>query len=418
MKTKTKISINNLVPQLSFIAVLFIVGLAFAPTTHAMVVRAGESYTLDSYATLEDDLYVVGETVTSAGTTTGDFFALGSYVEQSGTVSEDVFILGGNVIVTGPVDGDLRIIGGKVYLNGHVTEDVVLAGGTITIGKDAVIDGDLFVMADYLVVEGTVHGLVEMKVRVAELQGAVGKDVRAGVREALSLTKEAVVEGGLTYSAPREAFISETASVKGNVDFTQVDGATSEKSVDLYGLLFYILLTVVSAVSLVFFFPSQARAMTASALSDGSGMRMLKGFFLFIAWPFASLLLIITILGAIPGLILLGTFGTVFFIAMAFTPVLAGVFLARWMKKEKEELSLMWATLGAVSITLIAYLPVFGWIIRFLILLLAFYTVSSMLYNGVWATRKKVVAEVAKKNKNHDTEKTTDTEKELKQKND
>jgi cytoskeletal protein CcmA (bactofilin family) len=402
---KTKFSINKLVAQMSFIAVLFIVGLAFAQTTHAMVVRAGESYTLDSYATLEDDLYVVGENVTSAGTTTGDFLALGSYVEQSGVVSDDVFILGGNVVVTGTVGGDLRIVGGKVYLNGHVTEDVVLAGGTVTIGKDAVIDGDLFVMADYLVLEGTVHGLVEMKARVAELQGTIGKDVRAGVWEALSLTKNAVVEGSLTYHAPREAFISETASVKGNVEFVQVDRTASEKSIDLYGLLFYILLTVVGAVAFALFFPSQARTMTTKALSDGSGMRMLKGFFLFIAWPLASLLLIVTILGAIPGIILLGTFGTVFFVAMAFTPVLAGVFLARWMKKEKDELSPLWASLGAVSITLIAYLPVFGWIIRFLILLLAFYTVSHMLYEGVWVTRKKGVTEMAKKNKDHDTEK-------------
>lgn len=405
MQTETKNSPHDLVGQICFFLVFFVLGFVYTPTSHAMVVRGGENYTLDSYATLEDDLYVVGETVTSAGTTTGDFFALGSYVEHSGTVSEDILIFGGNVVITGTVAGDARIVGGKVYLNGHVTEDVVLAGGTVTIGKDAVIDGDLFVMADYLVVEGTVRGLVEMKVRIAELQGVIGKDVRVGARESLSLTQKATIEGNLTYQAPREAFISDTATVKGKVDFKQASGARSEKSVDLYRLLFFIVLTIVGAVSLVFFFPSQTRRMTTVALSDGSTLRLFKGFFLLIAWLVVSLLLLISILGVLPGLVLLGLFGTVFIIAMAFTPVLAGVFLARWMKKEKKELTPLWTSLGAVSITLIAYLPVFGWIIRFFIFLIAFYAICVILYEEVWLTRKKDVEQGVKKNKVHDTKK-------------
>jgi len=376
--------------QMSFIGFMLLCSAVFAfeQTTHAMIVRGGETYTLDPYATIEDDLYVLGKTVTISGTTTGDVFTLGSYVEYKGTSTSDILMLGGNVSLDGTVAGDVRVASGKVTISGHITEDVVVFGGTVLLGKDATIDGDLFVIGDYVVLEGTINGQAQIKARLIEVQGRVEKDFKVTAREAVSFTKDAVVEGNLTYSAPREAFISDTTDVRGMVTFTQSNAVTNEKNINVIGLVFVIVLTIVAGVVFVVFFSAQARTMVDISLREGSGMRMCKAALLLIAWPLVSLLLIITFVGVIPGIISLLFFGVSVFVAIAFTPVLAGVFLARWAKREQNEIKPLWTSLGAIGITLVAYMPILGWIVRFLFFLLAFHATFFMFIENVWIKRK------------------------------
>src|SRR3989339_609961 len=172
---------------LSILAVCL--SLSIPSLTHAMVIRGGETFELEAYTTLEDDLYVAGKTVTLAGTTTGDVFAAGSEVVHSGVSTEDMLFAGGEVNVTGLVQGDLRVVGGEIVLSGHVTEDIVLIGGTVEITDEAVIDGDVLVVAEYFTSTGTIGGIAEVYTKVTEFKGGiVGGSLRAYTRESLSVT--------------------------------------------------------------------------------------------------------------------------------------------------------------------------------------------------------------------------------------
>jgi len=358
---------------------------------HAMVVRVGETYSHNENATLEDDLYVLGETVSLLGTTTGDVYAAGSFVEQAGVVSEDLFIVSGNVQVNGEVQGDLRVLGGKVDISGHVTEDLFVAGGTVVIEEGAVIDGDIFVIADHLTLMGRVEGLAELKVRIAEITGIIGESLSVTAKEAVSLKGNAEVYGDFMYSAPRDAFISEDAVVEGVTDFTQSGTPSGGGRYDIFGLLAFMVLTVVSAVVLVFFFPAQSAELTKRALNENTGMNLFKGLLLLFAWPLIAIILMITVVGVIPGLVLLLLYGLVFVISLMIAPVLSGVLLAQWFKKGDEGLKPAWASLGAIVFVCVAFLPLIGFVVRALLFLLSFYAVSDMFYNGVWKVRKTTV---------------------------
>ena len=394
-----------------FLSVLAVcLGMFMPDVTHAMVIRGGETFELEEYTTLEDDLYVAGKTVSLAGTTTGDVFAVGSEVVYSGVSTEDMLFAGGKVNVTGLVQGDLRVLGGEITLSGHVTEDVVLIGGTIQITEGAVIDGDVLVVGEYVSSKGTIGGVVEAYTRVAEFTGgSVGGSLRAYTRESLSVTGTTRIEGSLEYKAPHEAFVSETASIEGERLYTPLQTSRADKGkVDLVKLIELILITVAAAVTLVFFFPAHTRAMTDIALRKGNLINFVKGFLILIFVPIISLLVMVTMVGIVPGLIMLFVYFVLVCVALALAPVLAGIFLARSFKKTSEELSLAWVSFGAIAFTLISILPFIGFAVRLLVFLLAFYAVTVLLYEHVWVQRKKQQIEDEKPH--HDTKETSESE--------
>jgi hypothetical protein len=231
---------------------------------------------------------------------------------------------------------------------------------------------------------------VELHVRLAEVTGTIGDNFRVNVSEAISIKGNAHIYGNFTYKAPRTAFISETSKVEGNVDFKQLGASAMGKRIDVFSVALYMLITVVSAVVVVYFFPAQAQLLTSKALGKRGGISLIKGFVVFLAWPILSLVLIVTLLGTIPGFVLLFTYGVVVAISMMLAPVLSGVMLARWMKKEHDELKPAWASFGAMVFTLVMFLPIFGTIVRFLLFLLSFYAVSISLSDGIWRKRKSV----------------------------
>lgn len=387
------------------------VGLFSPQPVEAMVVRGGETFLLEAYTTLEDDLYVGGKTLTFAGTTTGDIFAVGSEVTQSGYVSEDALLAGGIVTISGTVEGDLRVVGGKILFSGHVTEDLVLIGGTITISKDAVIEGDLLVLGDHLTSEGTVHGIAEVYTRIAEFTGGtIDGSLRAYTRESLAVKGDTHIVGDLEHKAPNNAVLSETATIDGETVYTKLETTESKKgSIDLVELVKLALIVIVSALTLVFFFPAHTRAMTDIALSKSNVMHFLKGLLILIATPFVVVLVGITVVGIIPSVTILFVYLALLLVACALAPVLAGVLLARWLKKQDEELSYAWVSLGAIMFALLALLPYVGFIVQLMVFLLALYAVSVLLYEHVWVQRKKQQLEAEKKPQ-YETKETRDKE--------
>lgn len=386
---------------LSFLAGFLVAqfGALLPQTAHAMVVRGGDTFELETYTTLEDDLYVAGKTLSFAGTTTGDIFAVGSQVTQSGYVSEDALLAGGNVFISGDVEGDLRVVGGKILFSGHVTEDLVLIGGTIIISEDAVIDGDVLILGDYFSSKGTVQGVAEVYVRTAEFTGGtVGGSLHVLTRESLAITGETHIFGDLELRAPKPAFISETASIEGETMYIQTQSVGEKKgNVDLIRLIELVLITVVFAIALVFFFPNQTRVMTDIALQKGSSFQFLKGFLILFSVPIILLIFALTLVGILPALTLLFVYIVLVFVGMALAPILGGVLLARWFKKGDEELSFAWVSFGAIMFTLISLLPYIGFLVRLMIFLVAFYAGCEVLYQGVWKQRKGTYTVIEKK---------------------
>ncbi|MBG52724.1 MAG: polymer-forming cytoskeletal protein [Alphaproteobacteria bacterium] len=92
-----------------------------------------------------DALYLAGanilvsEDVDDNLRASGDSIVIGDDV----TVDGDVWLAGRHIVVDGRIDGDIDIRGQSVLLNGPIDGDVSVWGVDLTLGPDALIDGDL-----------------------------------------------------------------------------------------------------------------------------------------------------------------------------------------------------------------------------------------------------------------------------------
>ncbi len=115
---------------------ILLLALIFMPTASAQaqspnggdVFLLGQSYTLASGETLDGSLAVVGGNVV---------------IEEGATVNGDVVVVGGNLKINGDVNGDAAIIGGNLSVSAEVDGDVVIVGGQAVLTETAVVDGNV-----------------------------------------------------------------------------------------------------------------------------------------------------------------------------------------------------------------------------------------------------------------------------------
>jgi Polymer-forming cytoskeletal len=86
-----------------------------------------------------------------------DFSHAGTIVAGQ-TIDDDLFLTGDSVSMNGTVNGMLIAGGNSVTINGTVNGDAFLAGSHVVVGPDAVINGNLFVGASSVEIQGTVTG--------------------------------------------------------------------------------------------------------------------------------------------------------------------------------------------------------------------------------------------------------------------
>jgi cytoskeletal protein CcmA (bactofilin family) len=369
------------------VVALTLVSMSVYGAAHAAALRGGQTYDLPLETTLDGDLYFAGEHLSLEGTTTGDVVAFGSDLTMDGPVTGDLFAAGGVVRGHGSVTGDMRVVAGQVTIEGVVGEDLVVVAGDVHIAPDAVIKGDLMVFAQRLVIEGTVAGNVEAHIHDAEVVGTIGHDATFVASESLALTGSAHVEGMLTYTAPREAFISDGVTIGTGRHFTPLEPTSSSgMGVNILAILAHMFVMMVGALVLLYVFPGFTQRVVTAAVK-GRSMTVLKGFLLAFAWPIASMVLCVTVLGLVPGMLFLLSYGIVVFLTMALLPVLAGAVLAHTFKQAPSP-RWAWTALGAAALSFVVLLPIIGWLVRMLLFFLVFGTLCHMLYDLITTYRR------------------------------
>lgn len=118
--------------------VFILLALLFVPTSNAYaqspsgdVFLLGQNYTLESDETLDGSLAVVGGNAD---------------IEKDATVNGDVVLIGGNLKLDGNVNGNVVLIGGNLTISGEVDGDIVLIGGQALLTETAVVNGDIVTM--------------------------------------------------------------------------------------------------------------------------------------------------------------------------------------------------------------------------------------------------------------------------------
>jgi cytoskeletal protein CcmA (bactofilin family) len=384
------------------IASLFaVVGIAWsfgAPeVAYGATIRVDESYTLEKETLLEGDLYTVGKSVAVGGDVRGDVFSLATNADFSGLVEEDVFLVGGRVTLTGVVAGDARIVGGTVTVSGEIEEDLVIVGGTVRIAENTTVRGGLFVFADHLILEGVVQGPIEVRARTFDMRGKAEDRVTVVVRDAFSVTNDAVIDAELTYTAPRSALISGTATVTGQIHPTILGPVTDERGGDVGVYVMQMIIFVASSLLFVFIFPRVGACITQGALTKGSGVRASIGFVALFSIPVFAVVSMMTLVLIPFGILMLFSYIALLALSIVLAPVCAGAILSYWVTKGRESTSYVWVAIGAIVIVLLPLVPVIGQLVRFLLFVLVLGSLLQYVYTSWWPLRRIAVKETAPK---------------------
>ncbi|MCX6734427.1 MAG: hypothetical protein NTZ25_00780 [Candidatus Peregrinibacteria bacterium] len=190
------------------------------PVSQAAVFKQAENLLIPEK--ILDDAYVVANNGSVDADVMNDLYITGGNVTINGNVGQDLVVAGGRVVVMGDVIGDIRVMGGEVSIYGKVGEDVLAAGGQVEIGKKAFVNGNMYVAAGALTLDGQVKGELKGFTGKFILNGTVGKDVNVTAEDDFIINPAAKVLGNLDYKSREEITVPQDV-VKGKTTFAKVE---------------------------------------------------------------------------------------------------------------------------------------------------------------------------------------------------
>ena len=371
---------------LLFSAILLLIALPVS----AAVLRASEEYSLSEGEVIEGDLYAVGGNITISGDVEGDLVAVGGSILINGSIGEDINVGGGAVDILATVGDDIRVVAGQVVIGEDVAGDIIAVGGVVHILSSVTASGDVVISAGKVIIDGEVVGNVRVYGGEVTINGKVGGSVEVFVSDKFSLGERASIMGNLTYQAPDELELADSAIVSGEVIFkeSKLSKRNAKSFLGAFLGVFFItkiLMLITAGLLAVTFFRKFSQDLVERAVNNFT-VELLRGFIVLIVVPVAVFLLIISVLGFFVGIT--SIIGYIFLIALSkiYAGIVLGSLLSKWIVK-KVLANWQWAIVGITLLQLIGLIPVFGWIVTFVLFLIALGSVSKITYERMWRSR-------------------------------
>lgn len=339
----------------------------------AAELRYGEQASLAGNERLASDFYIAGGNVSSAGPVTGDLAAVGGNVMVTSAVTQDIFAAGGSVAVLGTVGDDLRVAGGNLTISSQVRGDLIVGGGQTHVTGSG-ISGDVLWGGGTLRLEAPVAGDLKLVGGDVYINSTVGGAVEF-MGEKLTLGKNAVIEGDLTYTSANEVVIEEGAMVRGETQFTKRENPARDMKAGFaafasFAFLAGFLMKLACALALALIFNRYARTLVEN-VTEKPLLELGRGFAAFAVTPVASIVLLVTVLGVPLGLLGLIVFAAMIIFASLLAPVILGSIIHKLvMKPGAYHVTWLTVLVGVVAYTILGWIPFVGWIGKFVLVLM------------------------------------------------
>lgn len=327
-----------------------------ASTEAAPIIRSGDVVSVDASQALKGDFYGLGSTVTLSGPAEHDAYLGGSAVTVNAPVAQDLVIVGGSVQVHSEVTDDLRVIGAEVTLGGTVKGDVVVVGGTFTVLSTAHIEGDILFFGGTLIVEGDVDGSVHGYAQTARINAAIGGDLLMTTTQALVLSDRAHVTGNVSYTSRIELSRAQDSVVTGDVRRHDPVTAHSEDSIE--GLAFSAFALLFLAASFFVLARPKVEVFVREAFAR-PGQNGLIGLAIFLVLPFASLILLVSVVGIPLGILGLSLYVALMPLSIGLSVLFLGHTIERLFLK-RNHMKFTTLALGVSGFIILAVLPFVG----------------------------------------------------------
>ena len=234
-------------------------------------------------------------------------------VPASETVDGNLYVFAGTITVDGTVQGDLTAFGGTINLNGSVEGDVLAAGGQLTVSGD--VAGDVRMSGGTLTANDAVTGDVLAAGGTVTIGsgGSVGGDVVvAGGQVAVDGTVAGSVEGSAgAYNRSGTVGGSEHVVVRQGMWWWQTEGTIVEPERDVQDDVIdavrHFVVALILGLLLVWLLPRVLRA-SETTLRERPAASLAGGFLAFVGYLVfvIAIALLVVVLAIVFGLARLG----------------------------------------------------------------------------------------------------------------
>lgn len=357
---------------------LIIGGIAALLPTFALAafVGTGENVVAPAPTTAQQNVYLVGGTVNVSNQVNGDALVAGGTVIVSGNIEKDLMIAGGNVSILGGSVEDLRVVGGNVTVNKKINGEAMIAGGQIIITSDTQIKGDSYIAGGSVHFFGIEEGNLVLAGGDIRVDGTVNGNLNIKGAERVTFGAQSVVKGMIEYSAPSEATIEAGAQLANTPIFKKMESAknqnTSKGFLAFLGIMFFLkLIATLAAAYLLWYVCRKGMIMAIEDVHGSFWKVLLRGFGALILVPVASFILLFTVIGWIPAVVMLAAYVILLVIATPVAAIITASVLLKLLKKNHTDLTWYHILFGLVVLKLIALIPIIGWAACFVIYLTA-----------------------------------------------
>ncbi|OGY49185.1 MAG: hypothetical protein A3D39_05760 [Candidatus Buchananbacteria bacterium RIFCSPHIGHO2_02_FULL_39_17] len=329
----------------------------------------------------------------------GNFIKIGNFIDLQGAINGDVIVAGNSINITGPVAGDIIAAGNVIKIKGPVGGSVRVAGSlieisnevernvwgianTLTINQEARIGWDVFAGAANVEVKGKVLGNINVSAGNLLIENEIGKNVIAAIDKdgQIILNPQAKINGNLTYQAVnnQQLVIREGAQIIGETKKKEGAPVVSgwqryfgvnnlfAKVISFFGLLVVGLVLVTIMPKIVLEVRQEMMKKPAPAIGWGLVYLLIT--------PIICFFLAITIIGLPLAIILISIYALALYLTKVFVALTLGLALLNKLSgANKFKGSLIWPlALGLLIFLILISLPIFGWLIKIILMLWAF----------------------------------------------
>jgi hypothetical protein len=285
------------------IAVLLL--LLLCSSTYAAGEKESGMVIFPAGSTHQGDYFAFGKSIEISGTINGDLYVMGSQVYIDGIIKGDVLALAGSIELSGDVSGNVRMLTGQGLISGIVGHNATLVGGNIQLISSGGVGGNVVCAAGNADIASDVGGSVTLAASNFRLSSAVTKNVTSYVGQ-MRITSRARIGGNVDYSSSSQAYIDPQAKIAGSIDhhpslFSELLNGKLMQGLlvgsKVAALLMNFIYTLVVGCVLLKLYPKSIDH-ALHGLRHKPWKALTFGVMLLILLPLASLLLLMTILGA------------------------------------------------------------------------------------------------------------------------
>lgn len=265
------------------------------------------------------------ESTSTEASTNHDVYLSGDSItiEASETINGNAFVFAKTVTVNGQIGGDLFVVADTLNIDGGQ-----IYGNVFAVSTNITVNGliyDLYAMCDNLnmAYDGVAYRDLKVTCNTASLNGVIGKDANITAKQSLTLEADCLIYGNLNYSANNEISVVD-GLVTGDVNYEKLSMSASTNSVTGYlvsalMIIVYTLVIWLLMSKLAPKFYGKINNMTVKKML----ISILIGLVTLIIVPIIALLLMMTVIGIPVAFALLGIFTLI--IAVSFATVSIGI---------------------------------------------------------------------------------------------